>query len=46
MRTGTDWNQAAANQETPKIAEDLQRLGRGREGFAYRRQREDGPTDT
>lgn len=37
---------AAASKETPKVAKNLQKLGRGKEGSPYRPQRERGPTNT
>ena len=41
-----DWSDASINQGTPKMPANQQKLERGKEGFPYRFQREQGAVDT
>ena len=43
---GRDQSYAAVSQGTPVMPVNLQKLGRGQEGFSYRSQRENGPANT
>lgn len=43
---GRYWSDAAARQATLRTASNHQKLGRGKEGFPYRFQREQCPADT